>query len=236
MIVNIVIPTYNEKENIKSLISKVRKILPLSYITVVDDNSPDGTAREVVLMAKHDKKIKIIKRFGKGGRGSAVITGFKEGLKNKKIDYFIEMDADFSHNPDELKKITSVGKKYDVVLAARYLPGSRIINWPTQRRMFSFFANKFAKFMLGVPIVDYTNGYRGYTRQVLQTIKLSSIGEKGYSVLMEMIYLIHKHNFKIKQIPSIFVNRKRGHSNTTLKEIVNALNAPLRINIRHRSL
>jgi dolichol-phosphate mannosyltransferase len=232
----VVIPTFNEKENIKALIQKIRTILPKSYICIVDDNSPDGTAREVLPLTKKYKNIKLIKRTGKGGRGSAVMDGFKYGLKNKEINFFVEMDADFSHNPEELKKILIAGKNSDVVLASRYLRNSKIINWPVQRRAFSFLANKFAKFMLGVPIVDYTNGYRGYSRRVLTTINLNSLGERGYAVLMEMSYLIYKHGFKFKQIPSIFINRKRGQSNTSLKEILNALNAPLRIKLRHKSL
>lgn len=229
----IVIPTFNEKTNIAALIKAIRKNLPETYITVVDDNSPDGTAKEVEPLTKKDKRLSLVKRKGKGGRGSAVIHGFSEGMKNKKIDRFIEMDADFSHDPEELKKILAAAQKSDVVLAARYLKGSRIVNWPIQRRVFSFLANRFAKTVLQVPIVDYTNGYRCYSRQVLEKIGLKNLGETGYAVLMEMIYLTHKHGFKITQVQTVFVNRRRGQSNTTLKEILNALNAPMRIRSRH---
>lgn len=229
----IVIPTFNEKDNIVSLLKTIRKILPSAFITVVDDNSPDGTASQVQSLFRKDKKISLIKRLGKGGRGSAVIRGFSEGLKNKQINYFIEMDGDFSHDPKELAGILDAAKKSDVVLAARYLKNSKIINWPIERRVFSFLANLFAKSILWVPIVDYTNGYRCYTRKVLETVDLSELQETGYAVLMEMIFLVHKLGFKIQQIPTIFVNRKRGQSNTTMKEIVNALCAPLRIRSRH---
>src|SRR5688500_5702859 len=117
----IVIPTYNEKENIVMLINEVKRVLPKCYICIVDDNSPDGTAKEIMPLTKKHKSINLIKRTSKEGRGSAVVAGFKYGLKNIKIDYFIEMDADFSHNPSELKKILSFGEEYDAVLASRYL-------------------------------------------------------------------------------------------------------------------
>jgi len=230
----IVIPTYNEKENIVSLLKTIRKIIPYAYITVVDDNSPDGTASLVKPLIKKDKKLKLIERKGKGGRGSAVIKGFVEGLKNKKIDTFIEMDSDFSHDPNELKKILTNSKKYDVIIASRYLEKSKIKNWPLQRRIFSRLANIFARSILWVPIADYTNGYRCYSRKVLESIGLSKMKETGYAVLMEMIFLIHQKGFKIKQLSTIFINRKRGQSNTTRKEIINALNAPLRIRRNHR--
>lgn len=229
----IVIPTYNEKDNIIALLKAIKATLPKAFITVVDDDSPDGTASVVELLARKDKQISLIKRKGKGGRGSAVIKGFSEGLKKKGINYFIEMDGDFSHDPKELKIILASAKKNDVVIGARYLKSSQIINWPIQRRIFSFLANLFAKSILWVPIVDYTNGYRCYSRKVLETVDLSKIRETGYAVLMEMIFLVHKSGFKIGQVPTIFVNRKRGQSNTTIKEIINALCAPLRIRSRH---
>lgn len=229
----IVIPTYNEKDNIVGLLEAIRAILPTAYITIVDDSSPDGTASVVAPLTKKDKRLSLIKRKGKGGRGSAVTRGFSDGIKNKKIKYFIEMDGDFSHDPRELKRILTSAKNNDVVIAARYLRSSQIINWPIQRRIFSYLANLFAKTILWVPIVDYTNGYRCYRRKVLEAIELSNVQETGYAVLMEMIYLVHKSGFKIGQVPTIFVNRKRGQSNTTIKEIINALCAPLRIRSRH---
>jgi len=229
----IIIPTYNEKDNIVALLKAIRMLLPSTLITVVDDNSPDGTAAIVELITKKDKQISLIKRQGKGGRGSAVVRGFSEGLKNKNISHFIEMDSDFSHDPKELSKILILAKNHDVVLASRYLKSSKIVNWPVERRIFSFLANLFAKLILWVPIVDYTNGYRCYSREVLEEINLSKIRETGYAVLMEMIFLVHKLGFDINQVTTIFVNRKKGKSNTSIKEIVNALCAPLRIRINH---
>lgn len=230
----IVIPTYNERDNIVALLSAIEMVLPSALIIVVDDNSPDDTSSVVELFSKKDKQVILIKRKGKGGRGSAVIRGFIEGLKKKEIDYFIEMDGDFSHDPKELKSILRSAKTHDVVIGARYLKSSKIVNWPIQRRIFSLLANLFAKSILWVPIVDYTNGYRCYRRKVLETIDLSKIQETGYSVLMEIIFLVYKLRFTIGQVPTIFVNRKRGQSNTTIKEIVNAFSAPLRIRFRHR--
>ncbi len=229
----IVIPTYNEKDNIVTLLKTIRSILPSAFITVVDDNSPDGTASSVEPLTRKDNRITLIKRKGKGGRGSAVIRGFSQGLKKKEIGYFIEMDGDFSHDPKELKSILAAAKTNDVVIGARYLKSSRIINWPIQRRIFSFLANRFAKSILWVPIVDYTNGYRCYSRKVLEAVDLSNVQETGYAVLMEMIFLVHKLGFKIGQVPTVFVNRKRGQSNTSMKEIINALCAPIRIRLRH---
>jgi dolichol-phosphate mannosyltransferase len=229
----IIIPTFNERENIVSLLKTVRKTIPKAYITVVDDNSPDGTASQIKPLTIKDKKIKLIVRKGKGGRGSAVVRGFKDGIKNKNIDLFIEMDSDFSHNPKELIKILMNAKKHDVLIASRYLKSSKIINWPLKRRIFSRLANIFARSVLWVPIADYTNGFRCYSRKVLEGIGLSRIKETGYAVLMEMIYLVNKRGFKIKQLSTVFVNRKKGQSNTSIKEILNAFSAPFRIRRNH---
>jgi len=229
----IVIPTYNEKNNIINLIKDIRKYVSKALIIIVDDNSPDNTAAVIQKLTRTDKKTKLIKRQKKLGRGSAVITGFKHTLQNKNITHFIEMDADFSHDPNELKNLIQTCQKSDMVIASRYLKQSKIINWPIERKAFSFLANTYAKIVLQIPISDYTNGYRCYSRKTLELININQLKETGYALLMEMAYVIHRHNLSIAQIPTTFVNRRRGQSNTTFKEILNALNAPLRIRLKH---
>jgi len=231
MKIAVVIPTFNEKENIKRLINEISGLNLNVQIFVVDDNSADRTAGEVEEIEKKNKNVKLILRVNKRGRGSAVIDGFKEALKDKKTEYFFEMDADFSHDPNDIPRFLEKIKNYDIVIGSRYLPGSEIINWPIERHIFSAIANFYARLILGVPISDYTNGYRCYKREVLEKIDFNKIKSSGYIVLSEMAYSIKKAGFKFGEIPVVFVNRKRGKSNLRLKEIIEAFTSVLRIRL-----
>ena len=226
----VIIPTFNEAENITKLIRQIRSYIgPNDKIIIVDDNSPDGTGKIVEKYAKNGKNIYVIHRKGKEGRGSAVIAGFKLAQKFNP-DYYLEMDADFSHKPEDIVRLLSKIKEgRDVVIGSRYLSKSQILNWPLQRKVFSKFANFYARAALGVPISDYTNGFRIYSKKAAEFLLSQNLVSKGYIVLSETAYKLNRENFKFSEIAITFVNRKRGQSNTTFSEIKNAFLGILRI-------
>jgi len=214
----IIIPAYKENENIFRLIKKIKSIIPKSYIYIVDD-SP----KKNLIKKKLKNNINFFYRNKKLGRGSAVIYGLKKAILKKNINIFIEMDADFSHNPTELKKKINFFKKnkLDLLIASRYIRKSRIINWPYSRKILSFLANFIAKQFLRVPVTDYTNGFRIYSKKSAQVIinECGKIGD-GFIILSEILFKIYSHNLKISELPTIFVNRKRGVSSLNFSLIL----------------
>jgi dolichol-phosphate mannosyltransferase len=214
----IIIPVYKENENIFRLIKKIKSIIPESYIYIVDD-SP----KKNLIKKKLKNNINFFYRNKKLGRGSAVIYGLKKAILKKNINIFIEMDADFSHNPTELKKKINFFKKnkLDLLIASRYISKSRIINWPYSRKILSFLANFIAKQLLRVPVTDYTNGFRIYSKKSAQVIinECGKIGD-GFIILSEILFKIYSHNLKISELPTIFVNRKRGESSLNFSLIL----------------
>ena len=219
--IGIVIPAYKEAENILNLIKKIRKHL-YCLIIIVDD-SPDLKTKEVIIESKI-KNLKYYNRGTKDGRGSAVIFGFKKLLKMREnLNCFIEMDADLSHSPSELKRNISFfyANSLDLLIGSRYLAGSKIINWPRSRRILSKLSNILAKFLLGVPVSDYTNGFRFYSKSAVKTVisKCNKTGG-GFIILSEIILILWKKNYKISEINSIFRNRTRGESSVNLKLII----------------
>ena len=231
----IVIPTFNEAKNIVDLVSTIKKHMPDSTILIVDDSSVDGTADLVEKIS--DKNVNLIKRKKKNGRGSAVMEGFEWGIRKGEFDYFIEMDADFSHDPIVLPEILKKLKENnDLVLGSRYMKESEIINWGFKRTFFSKMANCFAEFLLRVPINDYTNGYRGYTKNLVSDFLESNINSNGYIVLSEIAYFNFLSNGKAEMLPMTFVNRKRGESNLTLKEIISAFYGIISLRLKKRTI
>ena len=225
----IIIPTYNEKENIRKLIQTIFGISKEITIIVVDDNSPDKTGEIVDALKRKYENLQIIHRTSKNGRGGACVAGFKSALE-QDFDYIFEMDADFSHDPKDIPKMLDKCRDgYGLVIGSRYQKKSKIVNWGFKRTVFSKFANIYARVILGIPISDYTNGYRVYTRKALEAINYDRIEAVGYIVLSEMAYQLHRQGFKIGEIPIIFVNRERGISNLSLKEITSAFTTVLRI-------
>jgi len=231
----IIIPCYNEAENIGLLIMIIREIVSDAYIIVVDDNSPDGTADIIRSIMKDDRNVSLILREGKGGRGSASIEGMKEAFK-RGADIIIEMDADFSHNPRELPLLIKATEKYDMVIGSRYRSSSRIKGWPIIRRFFSKLANIYARLMLGIPITDYTNGYRAYRRAVLEVVDFEAINRKGYVVLSEMAMNIFARGFAIGEVGTYFLNRRRGESNLSIGEIISAFTSVIDLRRRYIGL
>ena len=211
----VIIPTYNEKENIEAIITAVME-LPLEFnVLVIDDGSPDGTAAIVksLMAGKFKDRVFLIERSGKLGLGTAYICGFKWAIEHK-ADYIFEMDADFSHNPNDLLKLydACANQGADLAIGSRYVTGVNVVNWPMGRVLMSYFASKYVRTVLGVNIHDTTAGFVAYKRHTLETIELDKIRFKGYAFQIEMKFTAHKCGAKIIEVPIIFVNRVLGTS------------------------
>lgn len=211
----VIIPTYNEKENIEKIIRAVFALEKCFHILVIEDGSPDGTAFIVKrLMAdEFADRLFMIERSGKLGLGTAYITGFKWAIE-RKYDYIFEMDADFSHAPSDLPRLYSAcaDEGYDLAIGSRYISGVNVVNWPIGRVLMSYFASKYVRLITGFNVHDTTAGFKCYRRRVLETIELDKIRFKGYAFQIEMKFTTYKCGFKIKEVPVIFVNRVEGTS------------------------
>lgn len=210
----VIIPTYNEKENIENIIRAVFRLQKVFHILVVEDNSPDGTADIVRRMQKEfPERLFMIERKGKLGLGTAYIAGFRWAIE-KKYDYIFEMDADFSHNPNDLPRLYAAchDQGADLSIGSRYVSGVNVVNWPMGRVLMSYFASKYVRIITGVKIHDTTAGFVCYRRSVLETIELDKVRFKGYAFQIEMKYTAYKCGFKITEVPVIFVNRELGTS------------------------
>ena len=226
----VIIPTYNEKENIEKIIRAVLALgqpsinpadgsqLPADHqfnILVIDDGSPDGTAAIVKRLMSDEfaDRLFIVERSGKLGLGTAYIAGFKWALE-RDYDYIFEMDADFSHDPNDLPRLYAAchDEGYDLAIGSRYVSGVNVVNWPIGRVLMSYFASKYVRFVTGFKVHDTTAGFKCYKRRVLQTIELDKIRFKGYGFQIEMKYTAHKIGFRIKEVPVIFINRREGVS------------------------
>lgn len=235
MNVAIVIPAFKESQNIENLIKSILEVLNDPFIVIVDD-SPDKKIEEIVNTFRN---IHYIYRGKKLGRGSAVIEGMKTAVKKKELDIIIEMDADLSHNPKEIYENLKEFKKreLDLLISSRYLKESKIINWSLRRKIFSFLSNKLTKFLLRIPITDYTNGFRIYSRKSVEHIILNcgKIGD-GFVILSEILVELYFNNYKVGETPSIFKNRIRGESSVNTKEILNAFFGLFKIYRRKKEL
>jgi len=210
----VIIPTYNEKENIESIIRAVFGLSLEFHVLVIEDGSPDGTAAIVKqLQTEFPSRLFMIERKGKLGLGTAYITGFKWALEHK-YDFIFEMDADFSHNPNDLPKLydACANKGADVAIGSRYVTGVNVVNWPMGRVLMSYLASKYVRFILGVEIADTTAGFKCYKREVLETIELDKIRFKGYAFQIEMKFTAYECGFVVKEVPIIFINRELGTS------------------------
>ncbi len=212
----VIIPTYNEKENIENIINAVTGLQEHQFdILVIEDGSPDGTAQIVkrIMEGPLGERVHMIERSGKLGLGTAYITGFKWAIE-QKYDYIFEMDADFSHAPADLPRLWSACAKegYDMSIGSRYITGVNVVNWPMGRVLMSYFASKYVQLITGLGIHDTTAGFACYRRQVLETINLDEIRFKGYAFQIEMKFTTHQCGFKIKEVPVIFINRELGTS------------------------
>jgi dolichol-phosphate mannosyltransferase len=210
----VIIPTYNEKENIENIIRAVFRLPKAFHILVIEDGSPDGTAAIVKrLQTEFPERLFMIERTGKLGLGTAYITGF-QGAIEQKYDYIFEMDADFSHNPEDLPRLYAAcaDEGYDVSIGSRYISGVNVVNWPMGRVLMSYFASKYVRLVTGLQVHDTTAGFVCYRRRVLETIPLNRVRFKGYAFQIEMKYTAHQCGFRIKEVPVIFINRELGTS------------------------
>ncbi len=218
----VIIPTYNEMDNLPILIPDVLSKDDSIDILIVDDNSPDGTAKFVEDLASRNNRIHILKREKKMGLGTAYIAGFKYALINN-YDYIFEMDADFSHNPSEIENFLAAIKDNDLVLGSRYIHGVRVLNWPMRRLLLSFFASVYTRIITGMPVRDATGGFKCFRKQVLEAIDLDKVKSNGYSFQIEMTFKAYAKGFKIKEIPIVFVDRVKGKSKMSKKIVREAV-------------
>ena len=212
----IIIPTYNEIENIEQLLEQVLAKSETIEVLVIDDNSPDGTALRVKFMQSSEPRIHLLERPGKMGLGSAYVTGFKYALE-QGYDYIMEMDADFSHNPNDIPRFLDTVQKYDVVIGSRYCDVVNIIHWPIKRLLISYFASKYVRTITRMPVKDPTSGFKCFRRKVLESIDLDKILSDGYAFQIEMNFKAWVKGFRIKEIPIVFTERLNGVSKMSRK-------------------
>lgn len=218
----IVIPTYNELNNVQKLIPNLNSLYPQTDIMIIDDNSPDGTGNYVKEISLKDNRVKLIQREGKLGLGTAYVCGFKYMLENG-YEYVVQMDADYSHDPNDIARFIEQIDNNDLVIGSRYIHSANVVNWPLRRLLLSYFANKYAKIITGLPIADCTGGFKCFRRKVLESINLDNIKSNGYSFQIEMNFISWKKGFKIFEIPIVFTERQEGASKMSKKIIREAL-------------
>jgi len=218
----VIIPTYNEKENIGKIIPLVLKQDPDIEVLVVDDNSPDGTGKIVEEIISTNHRVKLIQRVKKNGLGTAYLAGFQYALQNG-YDYIFEMDSDFSHDPAYIPYFLSAIREADLVLGSRYIKGVNVVNWPITRLLLSYYANVYARWVTGLPVKDSTGGFKCFKKEVLEKIGLDRIHSNGYAFQIEMSFRAWKKGFKIKEIPIIFVDRREGESKMSKKIVREAI-------------
>ena len=224
----VIVPTYNEKENITDLVQQILALPLNAHVIIVDDNSPDGTGMVADALAEAYDSVHVIHRAGKLGLGTAYIAGFKKGLA-EGAERLITMDADFSHNPSYIPQLVDLANYYHITIGSRYIPQGGVVNWGIQRRFLSWGANAFARTVLGLKSSDCTAGFRCYHREVLLNIELDQIFSNGYSFLVEMIFKCQRLGFTVGEIPIIFANRERGKSKISHREIYKAMYTVMRL-------
>lgn len=231
----VIVPTYNEKENIELMIEAVMSLEPAFHLLVIDDGSPDGTAEYVRQAQSHPDygdRVFLEERSGKLGLGTAYIHGFRWAME-RHYAYVFEMDCDFSHNPNDLPKLwdACAHQGADLSIGSRYVQGVNVVNWPMGRVLMSYFASKYVKFITGLPINDATAGFKCYTRRVLEVLQHEKIQFVGYAFQIEMKFLAWKYGFKLKEVPIIFTDRTRGESKMSMKIFQEAVLGVIRMKI-----
>ena len=228
----LIIPTYNERDNIATLVARVRNAAGDEPIFFVDDNSPDGTAEEIRQLQKQDQHIHLIVRSVKGGYGSACREGMKKILQDRLAGHLIQFDADLSHPPELLPLMAELLQTHSVVIGSRYVPGGGSQNWDLRRRTLSFGANLYARLLTGVPVHDMTAGFVGYQADTLRKIDLDRIHSEGYAFLMEMKFNLHRRGAEFREFPIVFVERKAGKSKFSRKIMWEGVKFPWKAFVR----
>ena len=228
----VVIPTYNEADNVVNIVHAIQKISPELDILIVDDNSPDGTSNLVVEEQKQNDKLFLIQRSGKSGLGSAYILGFKWAL-NRNYQYIFEMDCDFSHDPNDLEPLLDRAcSGQDLVVGSRYVGGVRIVNWPIRRLLLSYLAALYTRIWTGMAVKDPTSGFNCISTRVFQSIDLDSIFSNGYSFQIELKYRVWSQGMKIDEVPIIFYERREGHSKMNSSIVWEAIFAVIKLRFK----
>ncbi len=227
----IIIPTFNEIDNIDRMINTLFGLYPETNILIIEDGSPDGTADVVKNLQSKYSKLNIIERTGKLGLGTAYITGFKWAL-DKNFEFVFEMDCDFSHDPEQVKDLLEAAQKNDLVIGSRYIDGIRIINWPFKRLLLSYLASIYTRFVTGIPVFDTTGGFKCFSRKALESLNLNSIISKGYIFQLELNYKVWLSGLKVKEVPITFYERRDGESKMAGGIIFEALFAVLRLRFK----
>ena len=224
----LIIPTYNERENIAPLIDRVRRAAGNEPILFADDNSPDGTAAEIRRWQKDDPHIHLMVRPGKGGYGSACRQAMQKALDENLDDHLIQFDADLSHPPERLPQMIALLQKWPVVIGSRYVAGGGSQNWDFRRKLLSYGANLYGRLLTGVPVHDMTAGYVGYRAEALRRIDLDRIHSEGYAFLMEMKFNLHRKGVRFAEFPIVFVEREAGKSKFSRKIMLEGVRFPLK--------
>lgn len=207
----VIIPTYNEAVNIQKIIQRILSVSKQLEVLVIDDNSPDNTGSIVERLRKKNPRVHLIRRERKMGLGTAYVMGFNYVIKNK-YDFAFEMDADFSHNPDDLPRFLKLLPSYDLIIGSRYVQGVSVVNWPMKRLLLSYFACLFARIVTGVPVRDLTSGFKCYSRKALQTVDWKHFRVDGYGFQIQSVFCVYHAGLPVKEIPIIFVERREGES------------------------
>ncbi|MFG2192020.1 polyprenol monophosphomannose synthase [Streptomyces sp. NPDC048639] len=218
----VIIPTYNEAENIKPIVGRVRSAVPEAHILVADDNSPDGTGKLADELVAEDDHVHVLHRKGKEGLGAAYLAGFRWGIDNG-YGVLVEMDADGSHQPEELPRLLTALKGADLVLGSRWVPGGRVVNWPASRQFISRGGSTYSRLMLGLPLRDITGGYRAFRKETLEQLGIDKVASQGYCFQVDMARRAMKAGFRVVEVPITFIERERGDSKMSRDIVVEAL-------------
>lgn len=224
-ITSIVIASFNEANNLRRLVPRLREIVPEGFVIVVDDNSPDGTPAILQELAATDSSIRPLIRSGKLGYGTAVLDGFRKAL-NEGAERIVTLDADFSHDPNDIPALLAALDNADVAIGSRYFQGVRVLNWHPSRLLLSLFANRYVKTILGMKVHDATSGFRAYRRPACEAIVSTPIRSLGYSFLVEVLYVTFRRGFRIVEVPIIYSERREGQSKMSKKVIFEAIFRP----------
>ncbi|MEY9963981.1 dolichol-phosphate mannosyltransferase [Streptacidiphilus sp. MAP12-16] len=218
----VIIPTYNEIENISRITARVRAAVPEAHILVADDNSPDGTGEAADQLAAEDPNLQVLHRKGKEGLGAAYLAGFRWGISNG-YDVLVEMDADGSHQPEQLPRLLTALRGADLVLGSRWVPGGRVVNWPKSREFLSRGGSTYSRIMLRVPIRDVTGGYRAFRKQTLLGLGMSEVASQGYCFQVDLAWRAVRSGYRVAEVPITFVEREFGASKMSRNIVVEAL-------------
>jgi dolichol-phosphate mannosyltransferase len=229
----VIIPTYNERENVEVILDRVLAAVPSVNVLIVDDGSPDGTGKIADTMALEDERINVLHRTEKAGLGAAYIAGFDWGL-NAGYDVLVEMDADGSHAPEQLPALLTALSEADLVLGSRWVPGGRVVNWPRSRELLSRGANLYTRVVLGTKLGDATGGFRAYRRTVLETIDYQAVASEGYCFQVDLVWRAIEDGFRVVEVPITFQDRERGESKMSGSIVREALFMVTKWGVQHR--